>query len=341
MLRREATHAHFLINTRSANPSSTFWRYRDDAPPSKTQKMDGDIHLSAWGTGNAPVAVVVAGEVAPVCGAADEEWLVDFVKQGTASAASVPPRHRLSPHSPLTSLMHLDAYALPLLSINVPSTLAALASHLPHASRRRPHGPLPTAIPPKRAQARAARAGPQAQTQQTAASSPTSIGGSSKRRDARQRRTGTGGTQPLAPFPALLRPPLRTMLAREATSCSGIVYLLPSTIQQLAAHSLNPLGRASLQRTASSSSTFSDVSSPSSSSSSTPTLSPTRLSTGFEDLFAASDSDDENDVPYAVLPRAGGRRPTSLPLPLSGMSARAASYSAAESEFVPFFRRRG
>lgn len=50
---------------------------------------------------------------------------------------------------------------------------------------------------------------------------------------------------------------------------------------------------------------------------------------GFEDFMSspADDSDDENDLPYAILSRAT-RRPSVAPI----RSARSVSYSAVESE---------
>ncbi|KAI0705867.1 hypothetical protein BC835DRAFT_1409925 [Cytidiella melzeri] len=104
---------------------------------------------------------------------------------------------------------------------------------------------------------------------------------------------------------------------------------IPSTLQQFAALSLNPIGRASLHRTMSSSSAFSDMSFSSDSSFSTPTPSPTGLSMGFEDFGSppADNSDDETYLPYASL-SLSSRRPSVAPT----RSARSASYSDVESE---------
>ncbi|KAI0093971.1 hypothetical protein BDY19DRAFT_902660 [Irpex rosettiformis] len=104
-------------------------------------------------------------------------------------------------------------------------------------------------------------------------------------------------------------------------------FEMPSTLQQFAALSLNPVGRASLHRSVSSSSAFSDTSSDSSYS--TPTGSSASLSLGFEDFAAspADDSDDDNDVPQATLFRSP-RRPSVARAP----TFRSFSYSAVESE---------
>lgn len=111
---------------------------------------------------------------------------------------------------------------------------------------------------------------------------------------------------------------------------------MPSTLDQFAALSLNPLGRASLHRSVSSISTFSDVSISSDSSYSTPTLSPAGLSLGFEDFGSAplDDSDDENDAPFAALSRAT-RRPSTAPV----RSGRSVSYSFVEDN-LSFTRAR-
>lgn len=89
------------------------------------------------------------------------------------------------------------------------------------------------------------------------------------------------------------------------------------------------MGRASLHRSVSNSSAFSDASFSSDDSYSTPTLAPTRLSMGFEDFVSApaDDSDDEADLPYAVLSRSP-RRPSVAPI----MEPHSAIYSAVESE---------
>ena len=104
---------------------------------------------------------------------------------------------------------------------------------------------------------------------------------------------------------------------------------VPSTLQQFAALSLNPVGRASLHRSASSSSAFSDISFSSDSSYSPPTGPSTSLSLGFEDFVAspADDSDDEGDIPPAVFSRSP-RRPTVA----RTTTGRSVSYSAVESE---------
>ena len=104
---------------------------------------------------------------------------------------------------------------------------------------------------------------------------------------------------------------------------------VPSTLQQFAALSLNPVGRASLHRSASSSSAFSDISFSDDSSYSPPTGPSTSLSLGFEDFVAspADDSDDEGDIPPAVFSRSP-RRPTVA----RTTTGRSVSYSAVESE---------
>ena len=104
---------------------------------------------------------------------------------------------------------------------------------------------------------------------------------------------------------------------------------MPSALEQFAALSLNPIGRASLHSSVSSSSGFSDTSFSSESSFSTPTLSPAGLSLGFEDFAPVplDDSEDENDAPFTVLSR-GTHRPSAAP----ARSGRSASYSLVESD---------
>jgi hypothetical protein len=101
---------------------------------------------------------------------------------------------------------------------------------------------------------------------------------------------------------------------------------LPSAVEQFAALSLNPVGRAALQRTPSMSSTFSDASS-SDSSFSTPAHSPTELDFGFSDCVdvPSVDSDDEYEPRYGPFARAT-RRPARAPV----RTVRSVSYSFVE-----------
>lgn len=109
----------------------------------------------------------------------------------------------------------------------------------------------------------------------------------------------------------------------------------PTSIDQFAALSINPMGRASLQRTMSSSSAFSDASD---SSFSTPSLSPVGLSLGLADCVPtfAADSDDERDAPLPSLSRSP-RRPPGAP---RRMNTRSVSYSLIEDDLCDTRSRR-
>lgn len=103
----------------------------------------------------------------------------------------------------------------------------------------------------------------------------------------------------------------------------------PSAVEQFAALTLNPVGRATLHRADSISSAFSDTSFDSDSSFSTPTTSPVGIDFGFSDFAAAPsvDSDDESESRRPPLPRAT-RRPARVPV----RSGRSVSYSFIEDQ---------
>ncbi|GJE90745.1 hypothetical protein PsYK624_068890 [Phanerochaete sordida] len=123
-----------------------------------------------------------------------------------------------------------------------------------------------------------------------------------------------------------------SLATRFTTWSAGVADLeeppeSPSAVEQFAALSLNPVGRAALHRTDSISSAFSDASFDSDSSFSTPSSSPLGIDFGFSDFALAPsvDSDDENEPHRLPLSRAT-RRPARAPV----RTGRSASYSFIE-----------